>query len=69
VGQIEGPSTEAEDAELVDDTESADVSEAHDSEAESNASNIVRTAAEESERATANADEPPIDDTRAQDAK
>ena len=65
VGQIEGPSTEAEDAELVEDTESADVSEAD----ESNASDIVRTAAEESERATANADEPPIDDTRAQDAK
>lgn len=71
VGQIEGP-TEAgpEDAEVLDEDEPVLVSEAEtDEDKVVDASELVRNAAEESARETANADAPPVDEkTRAKDA-
>ena len=62
VGQIEGPAADAEDAEIVDDEETAEIDTETADDNEVDASEIVRSAAEDSARETANADAPPVDE-------
>ena len=70
VGQIEGPKSEAEEAEIVEDDDSIDFDADTADDGEVDASEIVRNAAEDSARETANADGPPVDDaTLLKDAK
>ncbi len=70
VGQIEGPSADAEDAEVIDTPDV--VSDTSDGTGDSavDPSEMVRNAAESSALETANADAPPVDETsRVKDAK
>lgn len=66
VGQIEAPEDDGpEDAELVEEVDSSEGG----MDDNADASEIVRSAAEESARETANADAPPVEEPRTQDAK
>lgn len=71
VGRIEGPDDGPEDAEILDESPDDDlITEVDRAEDEANASKLVRNAAEESARETANADAPPPSgESKLRDAK
>ncbi|MGR3514688.1 MAG: heme biosynthesis protein HemY [Paracoccaceae bacterium] len=67
VGQIEGPSADAEDAEIVEDDAGRTLDDLDGDGVDPNAAEIVRNAASEASLETANADAPPIEEPRAKD--